>query len=946
MKIRERVSVLLTPIIIATCLVFLLSDTTRVSGEEIQFIKTFYPSDDAYVSLLNPNDNYGSTEYIGIKVDTMLPRDLWYSYIKFDLDSLPPGSVISSATMRLYVYKFPPPPDRRIMECWLVSENWEEETITWSNQPPSTDLVSSTPIPNSEGWISVDVKSSVEKFTSKDAAGYVPNYGWMLKDTDENSPTQYAMYSKEAIFIPPTDLKPRLEISYYPPHLELSVPNSPMHAGEWVKMTVYRKTQNGEAITRGNLKVKLSSTSSKGKFALTPGGTGIIELTIPNGQGHRDFYYYDENVGTWTISVWTDQYSPYGGDEEPVSVKPGPLDHFEFDPIPSPQIVAKPFTITITAYDAFGNIKTDYTGTNSLSDTTGTIEPKMTGAFVDGKWTGDVVIKKVAKNVKITTKGAGKTGESNAFEVKAGPPVKLTIEPSEFEMNAGETYSYLNITLRDANGFETTSTSTILVSLSTTSPEGEFRDYETGEKITKISIPAGSSSVKVDYYDNRGGTWTLRASATGLTPGTATVTVIADTTPPETTIRVGLPKHVVGTTIYVSSSTSFSLYATDDASGIKETKYRINGEAWRNYVREFNLSGYSDGMHEIEYYSVDTAGNKEASKILEVFLDSTPPLIGEAFPAGSLFQKQKLVSFTVSVKDLGSGIKEVRLIVDGVFQGLMTKSGDKYTKTISLDEGDHSWSIEAVDNLGNSKITEEYYLTLIVDEAPPTITGLSIPSAPVWGESVSISCMVSDDKSGVKNVTLYYSTNGGVSWSSISMNLIGNRYFAAIPSQQPFTRVQCYIEASDNVGNISQTMFEYTVSLPMWIYLVVALVLIVVATVFLLKRRKRKKPEKPEPSPPQEALESKPEEAPPPAWQYPEEVPYKPQEAVLPKLDYSTDLYKEIKEIKIFPEEEKKEEEQLTEEAAWEEAPSEEEEAPSIFEEEPSQQVTEEDLEP
>jgi hypothetical protein len=942
---KGRVLPLVTLLVAALCLM-LSKINVGVIGEEILTIKTFYPSDDAYVSSLNPDDNYGSIEYIGIKVDTMLPRDLWYSYIKFDLESIPPGSVVSSATMQLYVYRFPPPPDRRIMECWLVSKNWEEETITWSNQPPSAELVTSTPVPNSEGWISVDVKSSVEKFTSKDAAGYIPNYGWMLKDQDETSPTQYAMYSKEAIFIPPTDLKPRLEVNYYPPHLELGIPSSPMQAGEWVKMTVYRKTQNGEPITRGNLKVKLSSTSPVGEFALTPGGTGITELTIPDGSNHKDFYYYDENVGTWTISVWTDQYSPYGGDEESISVNPGSLDHFEFDLISSPQIVATPFTITITAYDAFGNVKTDYTGTNSLSDTTGTIEPKMTGAFVNGKWTGDVVINKVAKNVKITTKGAGKTGESNAFDVKAGPPVELTIEPSEFEMNAGETYSYLNITLRDAKGFETTSTSTILVSLSTTSPEGEFRDYETGEKITKISIPAGSSSVKVDYYDNRGGTWTLRASAAGLTPGTATVTVIADTTPPETTIRVGSPKHVVGATIYVSSSTSFSLSATDDLSGVKETKYRIDGKEWKNYVEEFNLSGYSDGAHEIEYYSVDNAGNNEAKKILEVFLDDTPPSVGEASPTGSLVQKQKLVSFTVSVEDSGSGIKEVKLVINGVSQGLMTKSDDKYVKTISLDEGDYSWSIEAIDNLGNSN-TEEYYLTLIVDEAPPTITGLSIPSAAAWGESVSISCMVSDDKSGVKSVTLYYSTNGGVSWSSISMNLIGNRYFAAIPPQQPFARGQCYIEASDNVGNISQTnMFEYTVSLPMWIYLLVALALIVVATVFLLKIRKRKKPEKPGPSPPQEAPESKPEEAPPSAWQYPEEIPYKPQEPVLPKLDYSTDIYKEIKEIKVFPEEEEKEAEEQPPEEAWEEAPPEEEETPSIFEEEPSRQAEEEDLEP
>ncbi len=62
----------------------------------------------------------------------------------------------------------------------------------------------------------------------------------------------------------------------------------------------------------------------------------------------------------------------------------------------------------------------------------------MTGAFVNGKWTGDVVIKKVAKNVRITTRGSGKSGISNSFDVEAGPPDKLVITPSSFTMNAGE----------------------------------------------------------------------------------------------------------------------------------------------------------------------------------------------------------------------------------------------------------------------------------------------------------------------------------------------------------------------------------------------------------------------------------------------------------------------------------------------------------------------------
>ncbi|MDW8033587.1 MAG: DNRLRE domain-containing protein [Nitrososphaerota archaeon] len=939
METRRLISLLL---LIATfSMIFKIQGGT----EEILTVKkNFYPSDDAYVSSANPNDNYGGSEYIGIKVETMPPMtDIWRSYIKFNLESLPPGSSIVSATLWLYVYK--PPSKLSHLDCWRVSQDWSETTIIWNKQPKVTEHVSFTYIKeNVEHWISIEVKSSVVKFTSKDASEYVPNYGWRLNDQGENTPVMYTMFSKEAIFIPPTDYRPRLEVVYYPPRLELLLSDDSIEAGSWVKMSVYRKTVDGESITRGNLKVKLSSssTSPRKKFALTPEGPVITELTIPDGADHKDFYYYDEKAGTWEIRVWTEQYSPYGDDRELITVNPGSLNRFVFNTISSPKIVMESFTITITAYDAYGNVKTDYTGTNSLSDTTGTIEPKMTGAFVNGKWTGEVIIKRIAKNVKITTRGAGKTGESNVFDVIAGPPAKLVIKPSSFTMNAGELYSYLNISLRDVNDFETAATSTITLSLSTSSPKGEFRDCITGGKITSLQIHAGLGWAKVCYNDTKHGTWMISASATGLTPGIATVTVIADTTPPVTTISIGSPKYYVGNTVYVNSSTSFSLSASDDASGVKEIKYRINDEPWRKYVGRFNLSGYADGVHEIGYYSIDNAANNEALKTITVILDNTPPSIGSCSPTGRQIQKSGQVTFTVTVEDLGSRVKEVRLIVDGIYQGLMTKRNNNYSKTINLGEGDHFWRIEAMDNLGNS-VAKGYSLLLIIDDAPPVILGLSGPSAPAWGEPTVVSCQVYDEEVGVKEVILWYSIDGGASWSRTTMNLVGNRYSASIPSQLPFTKIKYYVEASDNIGNISQTnVFEYTIGIPTWIYVLVLLIALIIITVVIFSLRR-----KPKPSPPLRSSEPKTEEPITIAQQYSvEEVPSEFQEPVLPRLDYRSKIYEEIK----LPFEEKK---RTLHEETYEQLPEEgpsEEEMPSIFEEKEEEQEwpqqSEEDLEP
>jgi hypothetical protein len=41
----------------------------------------------------------------------------------------------------------------------------------------------------------------------------------------------------------------------------------------------------------------------------------------------------------------------------------------------------------------------------------------------------------------------------------------------------------------------------------------------------------------------------------------------------------------------------------------------------------------------------------------------------------------------------------------------MSRSGNTYTTTVSLSEGSHTWSIEAVDNVGNTA-TQKYSFTI------------------------------------------------------------------------------------------------------------------------------------------------------------------------------------------------------------------------------------------
>jgi len=189
-----------------------------------------------------------------------------------------------------------------------------------------------------------------------------------------------------------------------------------------------------------------------------------------------------------------------------------------------------------------------------------------------------------------------------------------------------------------------------------------------------------------------------------------------DRTPPVTAI-VCDPSYRVGSRTYVSGSTIFTLSASDE-NRVKETKYRVDGGAWNTYTAGFNLSALPDGTHMISYYSVDNVGNEEDEKTLTIVLDKTSPVVSEASPTGSMraTSTPSSVTFTVRVEDSGSGVKEVKLIVDGISQGTMSPGGNTYSRTVSLSEGSHTWSIEVVDNVGNIAI--QYYSLSITKSLP------------------------------------------------------------------------------------------------------------------------------------------------------------------------------------------------------------------------------------
>jgi hypothetical protein len=105
------------------------------------------------------------------------------------------------------------------------------------------------------------------------------------------------------------------------------------------------------------------------------------------------------------------------------------LDHFYWSPIPSPRFVNVPIAIAIQALDATNGICTNFTNTIFLSSFNGTrINPPITAAFVQGTWSGSIIISQPATNLFLwAIDRDGVLGRANAIDIANPPTIGLAL---------------------------------------------------------------------------------------------------------------------------------------------------------------------------------------------------------------------------------------------------------------------------------------------------------------------------------------------------------------------------------------------------------------------------------------------------------------------------------------------------------------------------------------
>ena len=251
--------------------------------------------------------------------------------------------------------------------------------------------------------------------------------------------------------------------------------------------------------------------------------------------------------------------------------------------------------------------------------------------------------------------------------------------------------------------------------------------------------------------------------------------------------------------VWYQSPAQVYINATDSVSNIAATYYTLDGGPTQTYAGTFNIS--AGGVHIVNYWSVDLAGNTEAQKSLTVRVDSAAPttqITTGGIGANGWYRGPVQVGLTATDPEAGVNVTMYR--VDGgptmVYGAPFTVSG----------EGQHTVLYWSNDKLNHTEAQNS--ATIRIDSTLPTVQNSF--TGPLGGSGyyigpVQFTMTGTDNLSGLANI--YYQVDGGATLvysSPFTIGVDGNHsvdYWS--------------VDVAGNVSGVGTALVKIDVSAPL-----------------------------------------------------------------------------------------------------------------------------------
>jgi hypothetical protein len=257
---------------------------------------------------------------------------------------------------------------------------------------------------------------------------------------------------------------------------------------------------------------------------------------------------------------------------------------------------------------------------------------------------------------------------------------------------------------------------------------GENGWFTSGSVTASASASDSTSGVASASLDGGGSTFT--ASTDGVYPlavraedragntSSGSLELKIDSTPPTLAVSVSSPDGNEG---WYRSPAVLKADASDLTSGLGCVQFRLDNGDWQEGS---DVTVSAEGIHTVEFQSIDLAGNRTLSQPITVPLDLTPPQTVFVSPAEGSAVHGREVVLSGQSSDTTSGLSLLQLSLDGgaswqpVLQnpdGTWSTSWD----TTTAPNGSLMALAKGVDQAGNEGLPA--HLTILVVNAGPSV---------------------------------------------------------------------------------------------------------------------------------------------------------------------------------------------------------------------------------